>query len=132
MMEKLGRTLAAAHIILMEEEADGFHLSCTYEWHAEDCAPLRQRLQHTTILENKPFYDAFHNSPVLLVDNAAVYQERHPELATIHQGELERYAIGQLMIEHRSLGTSPSSIRPKRGSPPSPSRCIPSCASPPS
>lgn len=104
MMEKLGRTLAAAHIILMEEEADGFHLSCTYEWHAEDCAPLRQRLQHTTILENKPFYDAFHNSPVLLVDNAAVYQERHPELATIHQGELERYAIGQLMIEHRSLG----------------------------
>lgn len=104
MMEKLGRTLSATHIILMEEESDGFHLSCTYEWHAEDCAPLRQCLQHTTILENKPFYDAFHRSPVLLVDNAAVYQERHPELATIHQGELERYAIGQLMIEHRSLG----------------------------
>ena len=104
MMEKLGRTLSATHIILMEEESDGFHLSCTYEWHAEDCAPLRQCLQHTTILENKPFYDAFHRSPVLLVDNAAVYQERHPELATIHQGELERYALGQLMIEHRSLG----------------------------
>lgn len=104
MMEKLGRTLSATHIILMEEESDGFHLSCTYEWHAEDCAPLRQCLQHTTILENNSFYDAFHNSPVLLVDNAAVYQERHPELATIHQGELERYAIGQLMIEHRSLG----------------------------
>ena len=104
MMGKLGRTLSATHIILMEEESDGFHLNCTYEWHAEDCAPLRQCLQHTTILENKPFYDAFHRSPVLLVDNAAVYQERHPELATIHQGELERYAIGQLMIEHRSLG----------------------------
>lgn len=104
MMEKLGRTLSATHIILMEEESDGFHLSCTYEWHAEDCAPLRQCLQHTTILKNKPFYDAFHRSSVLLIDNAAAYQERHPELATIHQGELERYAIGQLMIEHRSLG----------------------------
>lgn len=104
MMEKLGRTLSATHIILMEEESDGFHLSCTYEWHAEDCAPLRQCLQHTTILENKLFYDAFHNSPVLLVDNAAAYQERHPELQSIPQGKLERYAIGQLMIEHRSLG----------------------------
>lgn len=104
MMEKLGRTLSATHIILMEEESDGFHMSCTYEWHAEDCAPLRQCLQHTTILENKPFYDAFHRSSVLLIDNAAAYQERHPELQSIPQGKLERYAIGQLMIEHRSLG----------------------------
>lgn len=104
MMEKLGRTLSATHIILMEEESDGFHLSCTYEWHAEDCAPLRQCLQHTTILKNKPFYDAFHRSSVLLIDNAAAYQERHPELQSIPQGKLERYAIGQLMIEHRSLG----------------------------
>lgn len=72
--------------------------------HAEDYAPLRQCLQHTTILKNKPFYDAFHRSSVLLIDNAAAYQERHPELQIIPQGILERYAIGQLMIEHRSLG----------------------------
>lgn len=72
--------------------------------HAEDYAPLRQCLQHTTILKNKPFYDAFHRSSVLLIDNAAAYQERHPELQSIPQGILERYAIGQLMIEHRSLG----------------------------
>lgn len=103
MMEKLGRTLSATHIILMEEESDGFHLSCTYEWHAEDCAPLRQCLQHTTVLENKPFYDAFHRSSVLLIDNAAAYQECHPELQRIPQRILKRYAIGQLMIEHPSF-----------------------------
>ncbi len=103
MMEKLGRTLSATHIILMEEESDGFHLSCTYEWHAEDCAPLRQCLQHTTVLENKPFYDAFHRSSVLLIDNAAAYQECPPELQRIPQRILKRYAIGQLMIEHPSF-----------------------------
>ena len=90
MMEKLGRTLKATHIVLMEEESDGFHLSCTYEWHTDDATPLRERLQHITILENKAFYSAFHNSPILLVDNATAYQKR--------------YAIGQLTIEHRSLG----------------------------
>lgn len=104
MMEKLGRTLKATHVVLMEEESDGFHLSCTYEWHPDDATPLRQRLQHITILENKAFYNAFHSSPVLLVDNAAAYQKRHPEIQAIHQTEWQRYAIGQLTIEHRSLG----------------------------
>ena len=104
MMEKLGRTLKATHVVLMEEESDGFHLSCTYEWHPDDATPLRQRLQHITILENKAFYNAFHSSPVLLVDNASTYAKRHPEIQALHQGEWQRYAIGQLMIEHRSLG----------------------------
>lgn len=104
MMEKLGRTLKATHVVLMEEESDGFHLSCTYEWHPDDATPLRQRLQHITILENKSFYNAFHSSPVLLVDNASTYAKRHPEIQALHQGEWQRYAIGQLMIEHRSLG----------------------------
>ncbi len=104
MMEKLGRTLKATHVVLMEEESDGFHLSCTYEWHTDAGTPLRQRLQHITILENKSFYNAFHSSPVLLVDNAAAYQKRHPEIQAIHQTEWQRYAIGQLTIEHRSLG----------------------------
>lgn len=104
MMEKLGRMLEATHVVLMEEESDGFHLSCTYEWHPDDATPLRERLQHITILENKAFYNAFHSSPVLLVDNAAAYQKRHPEIQAIHQGEWQRYAIGQLTIEHRSLG----------------------------
>lgn len=45
MMEKLGHALDATHIVLMEEEADGFHLSCTYEWHAENASPLKGRLQ---------------------------------------------------------------------------------------
>lgn len=103
-MEKLGRTLKATHVVLMEEESDGFHLSCTYEWHPDDATPLRQRLQHITILENKSFYNAFHSSPVLLVDNASTYAKRHPEIQALHQGEWQRYAIGQLMIEHRSLG----------------------------
>lgn len=104
MMEKLGRTLKATHIVLMEEESDGFHLSCTYEWHTDDATPLRERLQHITILENKAFYSAFHNSPILLVDNATAYQKRHPKIQAIHQTEWQRYAIGQLTIEHRSLG----------------------------
>ena len=104
MMEKLGRTLKATHVVLMEEESDGFHLSCTYEWHTDAGTPLRQRLQYITILENKSFYNAFHSSPVLLVDNAAAYQKRHPEIQAIHQTEWQRYAIGQLTIEHRSLG----------------------------
>ena len=104
MMEKLGRTLKATHIVLMEEESDGFHLSCTYEWHTDDATPLRERLQHITILENKAFYSAFHNSPILLVDNATAYQKRHPKIHAIHQTEWQRYAIGQLTIEHRSLG----------------------------
>ena len=85
MMEKLGRTLKATHIVLMEEESDGFHLSCTYEWHTDDATPLRERLQHITILENKAFYSAFHNSPILLVDNATAYQKRHPKIQAIHQ-----------------------------------------------
>lgn len=104
MMEKLGRTLKATHIVLMEEESDGFHLSCTYEWHTDDATPLRERLPHITILENKAFYSAFHNSPILLVDNATAYQKRHPKIQAIHQTEWQRYAIGQLTIEHRSLG----------------------------
>ena len=104
MMEKLGRTPKATHIVLMEEESDGFHLSCTYEWHTDDATPLRERLQHITILENKAFYSAFHNSPILLVDNATAYQKRHPKIQAIHQTEWQRYAIGQLTIEHRSLG----------------------------
>ena len=104
MMEKLGRTLKATHIVLMEEESDGFHLSCTYEWHTDDATPLRERLQHITILENKAFYSAFHNSPILLVDNATAYQKRHPKIQAIHQTEWQLYAIGQLTIEHRSLG----------------------------
>ena len=104
MMEKLGRTLKATHIVLMEEESDGFHLSCTYEWHTDDATPLRERLQHITILENKAFYSAFHNSPILLVDNATAYQKRHPKIQAIHQTEWQRYAIGQLTIAHRSLG----------------------------
>ena len=104
MMEKLGRTLKATHIVLMEEESDGFHLSCTYEWHTDDATPLRERLQHITILENKAFYSAFHNSPILLVDNATAYQKRHPKIQAIHQTEWQRYAIGQLTIEHRPLG----------------------------
>lgn len=104
MMEKLGRMLEATHVILMEEESDGFHLSCTYEWHPDDGSPLRERLQHVTILENKAFYNAFHNSSVLLVDNASAFEKRHPEIQALHQGEWQRYAIGQLMIEHRSLG----------------------------
>lgn len=104
MMENLGRTLKATHIVLMEEESDGFHLSCTYEWHTDDATPLRERLQHITILENKAFYSAFHNSPILLVDNATAYQKRHPKIQAIHQTEWQRYAIGQLTIEHRSLG----------------------------
>lgn len=104
MMEKLGRTLKATHVVLMEEESDGFHLSCTYEWHPDDATPLRQRLQHITILENKAFYNAFHNSSVLLIDNASAFEKRHPEIQALHQGEWQRYAIGQLMIEHRSLG----------------------------
>lgn len=103
-MEKLGRTLKATHIVLMEEESDGFHLSCTYEWHTDDATPLRERLQHITILENKAFYSAFHNSPILLVDNATASQKRHPKIQAIHQTEWQRYAIGQLTIEHRSLG----------------------------
>lgn len=104
MMEKLGRTLEATHVVLMEEESDGFHLSCTYEWHPDDGSPLRERLQHVTILENKSFYNAFHSSSVLLIDNASAFEKRHPEIQAIHQGEWQRYAIGQLMIEHRSLG----------------------------
>lgn len=104
MMEKLGRALDATHIILMEEDADGFHLSCTYEWHAENVSPLRDRLQRAPLFEVQPFYDAFHRDSVLLVGNADAYHERHPELRTFHECELERYAIGQLSISHRSLG----------------------------
>lgn len=103
-MEKLGRALDATHIILMEEDADGFHLSCTYEWHAENVSPLRDRLQRAPLFEVQPFYDAFRRDSVLLVGNADAYHERHPELRTFHECELERYAIGQLSISHRSLG----------------------------
>lgn len=104
MMEKLGRALDATHIILMEEDADGFHLSCTYEWHAENVSPLRDRLQRAPLFEVQPFYDAFRRDSVLLVGNADAYHERHPELRTFHECELERYAVGQLSISHRSLG----------------------------
>lgn len=104
MMEKLGRALDATHIILMEEDADGFHLSYTYEWHAENVSPLRDRLQRAPLFEVQPFYDAFRRDSVLLVGNADAYHERHPELRTFHECELERYAVGQLSISHRSLG----------------------------
>lgn len=104
MMEKLGHALDATHIVLMEEEADGFHLSCTYEWHAENASPLKGRLQHALLFEVHAFYHAFRCDSVLLVGNAAAYHERHPELRTFHEGELERYAVGHLSISHRSLG----------------------------
>lgn len=104
MMEKLGRALAATHILLIEEESDGFHLSCTYEWHAAAAMSLRGKLQHFPVFSVQAFYDAFQQDPILLVDNAAAYQKRHPEIQAIHQTEWQRYAIGQLTIEHRSLG----------------------------
>ena len=104
MMEKLGHALDATHIVLMEEEADGFHLSCTYEWHAENASPLKGRLQHALLFEVQAFYHAFRCDSVLLVGNAAAYHERHPELRTFHEDELERYAVGHLSISHRSLG----------------------------
>lgn len=104
MMEKLGHALDATHIVLMEEEADGFHLSCTYEWHAENASPLKGKLQHALLFEVQAFYHAFRCDSVLLVGNAAAYHERHPELRTFHEGELERYAVGHLSISHRSLG----------------------------
>lgn len=104
MMEKLGLALDASHVLIIEEDPDGFHLNCTYEWHAHDAAPLQDRLVQFPLFEVQPFYDTFRQSPVLLVDNAAAYWERHPGLNIIHKDELERYAVGQLRISHRSLG----------------------------
>lgn len=104
MMEKLGLALDATHILVMEEEPDGFHLSCTYEWHDSGAAPLQSRLAHVPIFEAQPFYDAFRQSPVLIVEDAAAYHERHPELRLFHTDRFERYAIGQLKLSHRSFG----------------------------
>ncbi|WP_295715504.1 diguanylate cyclase domain-containing protein [uncultured Mitsuokella sp.] len=36
MLAKIGQILAAERIILMEEEEDGFHLRCSYDWHKDD------------------------------------------------------------------------------------------------
>lgn len=38
MLAKIGQILAAERIILMEEEEDGFHLRCSYDWHKDDVA----------------------------------------------------------------------------------------------
>lgn len=104
MMEKLGLALDASHVLIMEEEPDGFHLSCTYEWHAHGAAPLQGKLEQIPLFEVQPFYDTFRQSPILLVDDPSVYWKRHPGMNAIYKDDLERYAVGQFRLGHRSLG----------------------------
>lgn len=104
MMEKLGRALAATHVLLIEEEPDGFHLSCTYEWHATVAESLRDKLQHHPVFEVQAFYDAFQQNSILLVDDAVSYAECHDVVGLPLDKGLQRYAIGQLRHSHRSLG----------------------------
>lgn len=103
MLDKIGRSLAAGHVLLMEEEPDGFHLSCSYEWHSKDAALLQTSLRHLPILDVKPLYDAFAQDSILLVEDISHYEQKHPDLL-FHVSGLKRFAAGHVVIGDHSVG----------------------------
>lgn len=103
MLAKIGQTLAAERIILMEEEADGFHLRCSYDWHRDDTADIRPSLRRLSILDFIPLYEDFQKTDTLFIEDAPAYMHKHPDYIP-HVDHLEHLAVGHLTIHDRSLG----------------------------
>ncbi len=102
-LAKLGQALEAEHVVLMEEENDGFHLNCSYEWTRSDCPPLQPQLHHLPILNVKPIYDAFAENPILLIEDSLQFKKQHPDLS-FFVPSIKRFAAGHVVIGDRSLG----------------------------
>lgn len=107
MLAKIGTMIKADHLIVMEEEPNGFYLSATYEWHPDNRESLRPRLHHIPLIDVRPLYDTFRTDPVMRVKDIAAYQRRHPSslLHTLQiQPPIRAFVAGQLIMGDRSLG----------------------------
>ena len=102
LLEKIGRTLSADRLLVIEEKGDD-RLSCTYEWHREAVPSMKHRLRDFPMATMQPLYEAFREDRIVTAERLADFEKQHPALR-VQTADLRQFLAGKLTVGRHTYG----------------------------